>query len=126
MAHPASFSHGRAIRTAQLTTDPGLCFTRNAEQPLVAIGQMLASVCLEMLAPGDAWLAETLRLPEMELSVRPGTRTPSTLATGRFVGEKLLRSARLRLRRADRPAAWFLALRRNTPQSYVSIRTVYG
>jgi hypothetical protein len=117
--HTSSPARARALRTAQLATDPGLRFTRNAEQPLVAVAQMAASICLEMLAQGSAWTARAEAIPEIEHTPRPAnTHAPSTIATASFVSGKLLRSARLRMQHADRPMAWFLALRPNTAQSY--------
>jgi hypothetical protein len=105
----------RVLRTAQLRTHQGLDFTRNAEQPLVAACQMMASLCLDIFEGEEDWLRRARQIPEHK---SPGVdlRTysppyPSILETCRYLQRKLARSVRLRSEVRGRKKLWLTALR---------------
>jgi hypothetical protein len=117
--HDTGLESGRVVRTAELSTIPGLYFTQNGEEPLIAAIRMLASLCLELRQNGPGCVEHFRTLPEEPVSLVP-PRYPSTLAAGGFIARKLARSAYLRLssRVSRQPEAkWFVALRPNRGES---------
>ena len=116
--HAERLDRARQLRTAKLATDQGLNFTRNAAQPLVALAQMSATICLEMMEEGDDWLIQAKQIPEQKL-LAVNSRPPSGVESARFVLLKLVRSFKRRLRNRGRRMGWFSVLRRNDLRSYI-------
>jgi len=115
--HDSSLDRGRMVRKAETSTVQGLYFTMNAAEPLAAIIQMLAGLCVEIQQEGPAAEARFRRWPEESIGPALGPY-PSTLDAGRFIARKLWRSATLRWqsRRRGNPE-WFVAVRPNSGHS---------
>ncbi len=112
--HESSLLNGRPVRAAETSTERGLYFTRNAEEPLMAAIRMLATLCLEIRQGGPPY-RETLRgFPSESLNALPIAGYPSTFAAGRFLCRKLARSADLRRKRQGKHLRWFVAARPNS------------
>ena len=114
--HDNSFAQGRLLRQAETSSFLGLHFTLNAEQPLVAVIRMLASLCLDIQADNGRFerLLESapLRSPE-------ATSAPSNAQAALFLARKLMRSARLRWNARGKQSQWFVAIRPNRSESIV-------
>ncbi len=118
--HATSFERARQVYTAETSTQQDWAFTKNAEEPLIAVRRMLATVGLELLTDARSWLAGALELPEVE----PPTindRTPvSTTDSVRFIAKQAKRSARIRMQRG-KLQRWFLAVRRHHSEFYTNL-----
>jgi hypothetical protein len=115
--HESSFARGRAVRTAETSTVPGLYITLSAEEPLAAAIRTLASLCLE-IREGNRQFEEKLRgFPEESLQAFSSVGYPGTLETGRFVLSKLARSGYLRWKARGKESKWFIATRPNSGHS---------
>lgn len=116
--HEASFSRARLIREAELSTVMGLHFTRNAEQPLTAAVRMLAWLCVGIGREENLSLDRLRTLPEEGVQLARRTEWPSSFDAGRFIANKLLRSARVRVESAGRMPWWSVWIRRNAGGSF--------
>jgi hypothetical protein len=116
--HADRLDRARQLRTAQLVTDQAVRFTKNAAQPLVAVAQMAATICLEIMEQGDDWAGRAKQIPEQGLAA-VASRSPTGLESASFVLRKLVRSLSGRLRHRGRRVGWFSALRRSDLRSYV-------
>jgi hypothetical protein len=116
--HEKSFERARVLRIAEIGTKQGWFFTRNAEECLVAVCRMIATVGLELLSDAPSWIARQLEIPE-ETSPLPRQREyPSNLASAGFIGRQAWRSLSLRMEARGRSPEWFVALRKNSSQHY--------
>lgn len=115
--HESSLLRGRAVRTAETTTSPGLYLTLNAEEPLVATIRMLAGLCLGIHGGGRHFQDRLRSLPEGPIEALTQGHYPTSLEAGQFVLRKLARSARLRWNARGKEAKWFVAIRPNTGTS---------
>jgi len=118
--HDSSFDRGRMVRKVETSTVQGLYFTMNAAEPVAAVTQTLAGLCVEIQRDAQATEERFRRCPEEP--VGPAHRHyPSTFEAGRFIARKLWRSASLRWqsRRRGHPE-WFVALRPNSGPSIAS------
>lgn len=115
--HDSSFAQGRAVREAETSTVPGLFFTMNAEQPLVATIRMLAALCLEVQWR-DTQFEELVRgLPAQSLAGAVPPECSSNFEAARFVAMKLMRSVHLRWATRGKTPRWFIAMRPNSGES---------
>jgi hypothetical protein len=118
--HATSFEKARVLRRAEIATKQGWSFTRNAEECLVALCRMIATVGIELLAEGQSWVARQLRIPEDNCPAPFRRKYPSNLASARFVARQAWRSLGLRAKVRGRHARWFVALRKNPAQHYAN------
>jgi hypothetical protein len=118
--HATTFEKARVLRTAEIATKQGWFFTRNAEECLVAICRMIASVGLELLSDASSWRARQLELPEDTCPVPRQREYPSNLVSAGFIARQAWRSLSLRAKVRGRSGEWFVALRRDASQQYAS------
>ena len=64
--HESVLASGRAVRVAETSTEKGLYFTKNAEEPVIAAIRMLATLCLEVLQDPVSWVERASRLLQVE------------------------------------------------------------
>lgn len=114
--HDRSLDLGRVVRTAETSTVPGLFFTTNAEQPLIAAMRMLAALCLE-IQQGARFGERTPDLPVQPPRGPSPVESPSNFDAGRFVAKKLMRSMQVRWQTRGKQARWFVAMRPNGGES---------
>jgi hypothetical protein len=118
--HATSFEKARVLRTAEIATKQGWFFTRNAEECLVAVSRMIATVGLDLLANAPSWITRQLEIPE-EICYRPGQRQyPSDLVSAGFLVRQAWRSLSLRLEVRGRLPKWFVAIRRDPSRHYAN------
>jgi hypothetical protein len=117
--HSDVFERMRVVSSAELASFQGLHFTRNAENPLKAAAHLAIDLCAKVRFQGEAWKGESGALAEQTCTPFPVARS-SDAQVATFVAGRLARSARLRMRSRGRQKAWFIALRRDTSQSYAS------
>lgn len=115
--HDSSLLRGRLVREAETSTAQGLLFTNNAKEPLAGIVGMMASLCLEILRDGPAFVEKRRSLAEEPTEAAVEDARPSAFEVGRFIARKLRRSVAVRLRHRGRQPHWFVAARRNSGQS---------
>jgi hypothetical protein len=118
--HATSFEKARVLRTAEVATKQGWFFTRNAEECLVALCRMIATVGLELLSEGQSWVTRQLAIPEDDVRVPCRRKYPSNLASTRFIAAQAWRSLSLRAKVRGRHARWFVAIRKNSAQNYAN------
>jgi hypothetical protein len=117
--HDTSLDRGRAVRRAETGTIQGIDVTTTAEEPLVAVIQMLAELCLGFARGGGAWEQRLRLVPEQPVDWPGNAAYPGALEAGGFVARKMLRSALLRASSRGRMAKWSVGIRRNTGHSIV-------
>ncbi|MEY2538335.1 MAG: hypothetical protein QOG67_2075, partial [Verrucomicrobiota bacterium] len=118
--HSTTFEKARVLRTAELATKQGWFFTRNADDCLVAISRMIATVGLDLLADAPSWMARQLEIPEQNCH-RPGQRRyPSNVASAGFLARQAWRSLSLRAEVRGRLPKWFVAIRRDSSRHYAN------
>ncbi len=130
--HETSLSKGRAVREAETSTSPGIHFTQNAREPLIALMRIIANLCLELRDQGQPLLERLRALPERPTDVSGDRAYPTTLEAGKLFLKKSARSAHLRLTMRGKKARWFIAMRPNTglsildgsPPNLAGFRTV--
>jgi hypothetical protein len=115
--HHSSFTHGRQVMQAETSTYLGLYFTLNAREPLVATIRMLAGLCLQMRQDASLCEQKLRKSPEQYTPDPSSLDYSSTLEAGRFIAQKLGRSAYLRWKTLGLEGRWFVAIRRNSGQS---------
>ncbi len=115
--HESVLSRGRPVRRAETGTVQGLDFTTNAGEPLVAVMQMLAELCLGFAREGRTYEDGLRRVPEEAVEYPVTSRYPTSVEAGGFLARKMLRSASLRLAARGRTEKWFVGVRPNTGRS---------
>jgi hypothetical protein len=111
--HESTLGRGRDVRTAETSTVQGLYLTQNAEEPLAATIRTLAELCMGFRAAGRRFADRLRAIPEVAIDDAAPAKYPTAWQTGRFVLEKLARSARLRWKARGRKFGWFVAIRPN-------------
>lgn len=118
--HESSFACGRSVRKAETSTRQGLYdLTLNAKEPLVSAIRMLASLCLEIQQEGHRSRERLCGFANEPMEWASHEGYLSTLEVGRFVVQKLTRSACLRWQGRGKESRWFVALRRKSGGSIV-------
>ena len=120
--HATAFERARAVYTAETSTQQDWAFTKNAEEPLIAVRRMLATVGLELLTDAPSWVAGALDLPEVELPTADDRSSVSLTDSVKFVARQTKRSARIRMQRG-KLQRWFLAVRRRHSDFYKNLGT---
>ncbi len=116
--HEKSFERARVLRTAEIGTKQGWFFTRNAEECLVAVCRMIATLGLELLSDAPSWIARQLEIPEEPRPLPCPREYPSNLASAGFIARQAWRSLSLRMEARGRRPEWFVALRRDPSLHY--------
>ncbi len=118
--HATSFEKARVLRTAEIGTKQGWFFTRNAEECLVAISRMIATMGIELHSDAPSWMARQLEVPEDTCLLSCQREYPSNLASAGFLARQAWRSLSLRMKIRGRRPQWFVALRRDPSQQYTN------
>src|ERR1019366_9231746 len=87
--HETAFDRARPVRAAETATRQDWSFTRNAEEPVKAVGRMLATIGLELLSDPLAWRQQALARTEIHRPAPLPRTYPSTFDAARFVPSQL-------------------------------------
>jgi hypothetical protein len=112
--HDSSFSRRRPVLRIETASSQGLYFTANSDEPVAAAIRLLAGIALGLRENPEATVEKLRQVSEEPLPADRPNGFPSSLSVGRFIADKLTRSAMLRWTTRGKKPRWFIAARPNT------------